>query len=82
MGAFLLIDIIFNYLLLKYKEEIEIREKDKSILNEDELELLLEVSETLEMHDRKKEFSRNKKELKEMGHLQGKRQKKKGRCKK
>jgi len=28
------------------------------------------------MNDRKKEFSRNKKELKEMGHLQGKHQKK------
>ena len=50
-----------------YKEEIEIKEKDKSILNENDLELLLEVLEEQELLNRKKEFDQNKKELKEMG---------------
>ena len=59
-----------NSILVYYKgqkEEIEIKEKDKSILNENDLELLLEILEEQELLNRKKEFDQNKKELKEMG---------------
>lgn len=69
-----------NSILVYYKgqkEEIEIKEKDKSILNENDLELLLEILEEQELLNRKKEFDQNKKELKEMGCFKEKCQRKK-----
>lgn len=70
-----------NSILVYYKgqkEEIEIKEKDKSILNENDLELLLEILEEQELLNRKKEFDQNKKELKEMGCFKKKMSKKEG----